>query len=237
MQVSQGQTMIQTVKRTFLEEGIRGFYSGMLTPLLFTGTVNMILFGLQMNLVEILKLEEISRIKDPKLFSSNTQLQMKSAIMSGFFISPIVTVMEGVKVRLQTSKNYKSPIDVIKKVYKESGFLNGIMRGWFGVALCRMSNYSYFGSFAFFTSYFDKLTYSTTVNKNSGTKALISIISGGMAGCCYWLSCYPIDVIKNTIQASPTANEGFTQCAKRIYKSYGKLKYLILKRTRKNYYY
>ncbi len=231
MQVMHGQSMLQTVKKTFTDEGIKGYYRGMSTPLVFTGTINMILFGMQMNLVEMIKIYEKSKQVDDSnasQLSSNTKLQMKAAIISGFFISPIVTVMEGVKVRLQTNKQYKSPIDVVKRVYKESGIRNGIMRGWVGVALCRMSNYSYFGAFAFFTTKFENMVSSKKQdgksNISSTTKAAISVLAGGMAGCCYWLSCYPIDVIKNTIQAGSTTypNETFTECAKRIYNTHGK---------------
>jgi len=30
-----------------------------------------------------------------------------------------------------------------------------------------------------------------------------AVVSGALAGVCYWLSCYPMDVIKNRIQAAP----------------------------------
>jgi hypothetical protein len=30
-----------------------------------------------------------------------------------------------------------------------------------------------------------------------------ALVAGGLSGFCYWLSCYPMDVIKNKIQAAP----------------------------------
>ena len=51
------------------------------------------------------------------------------------------------------------------------------------------------------------------------------MISGGVAGTCFWLSNYPIDVIKNRIQASPDVKpplyDGFVDCARKIYRKEG----------------
>ncbi len=48
-----------------------------------------------------------------------------------------------------------------------------------------------------------------------------SIAAGGLTGICYWLSCYPIDVIKNRIQAAPDRTppvyRGMGDAARAIY--------------------
>jgi len=53
---------------------------------------------------------------------------------------------------------------------------------------------------------------------------LASIAAGGCAGTSYWLSCYPIDVIKNRMQTAPIGNspyKGFMHCAQTIYQKEG----------------
>lgn len=32
---------------------------------------------------------------------------------------------------------------------------------------------------------------------------IASFLAGGSSGICYWLSCYPIDLVKNKMQAAP----------------------------------
>ena len=73
----------------------------------------------------------------------------------------------------------------------------------------------------------------------------VALVAGGLSGCCYWLSCFPIDVIKNRIQAvnyidqlldfciqknvfefqapdvNPPVYRSFSHAAKHIYKTEG----------------
>lgn len=53
-----------------------------------------------------------------------------------------------------------------------------------------MSNYAYFGSYAYIRTLFTP--------REDGKLAMgASVTAGGLAGICYWLSCYPFDVVKN----------------------------------------
>lgn len=75
-------------------EALRIFLTGMLTPLLMTGFVNSLLFGMQYNFVG-----EIARLRGhSRAVLSDTCL---AAVASGAIISIIVTPMEGIKARLQ----------------------------------------------------------------------------------------------------------------------------------------
>jgi solute carrier family 25 (mitochondrial carnitine/acylcarnitine transporter), member 20/29 len=81
---------------------------------------------------------------------------------------------------------------------------NGIYRGWLPVCLCRMSNYAYFGSYAFISNRLSEHIHGeSSAGKNKPLPMWAALVAGGSAGFCYWLSCYPIDVVKNKIQASP----------------------------------
>ena len=137
----------------------------------------------------------------------NVQDSMKAALISGALISVLVTPMEGIKARLQVQYStagsaYLGPLDCAQKVYKNLGLRNGIYRGWLPVCLSRMSNYSYFGSYAFISG-----ALANAVREEGQPDAPLppwaAVAAGGSAGVCYWLSCYPIDVVKNRIMAQP----------------------------------
>lgn len=207
------------VKQTLSKEGFRGLYKGMAAPLLATGVINSLLFGFQMNVAE-----SVARFKGRPDDKPELVDTMQAAIGSGLYISLFVAPMEGIKSRLQVQYNavgetakYSGPLDAVKKVYAEQGLTRGIYRGWFAVALCRMSNWAYFGGYA--------ATQAIMVPRfGTGPKGELplwaSLLSGGMAGVCYWLSCYPLDVIKARIQASPT-HEGFLSTVKTLYQTEG----------------
>lgn len=52
-----------------------------------------------------------------------------------------------------------------------------------------------------------------------------ALLAGGSAGFCYWLSCYPIDVVKARMQAAPDVSppvyKGMTHCFRTIYRQEG----------------
>lgn len=127
-------------------------------------------------------------------------------MFTGAGISVLVAPIEGIKARLQVQYNtgngaavYKGPVDCFKQVVRTLGVRKGLYRGWVPTCLSRMSNYAYFGPYEYFRRSFG-------MNRaNEGEKSLMqsmgaSIAAGGLAGICYWISCYPMDVIKNRIQ-------------------------------------
>ena len=198
---------IHCVTETIQHEGIRGLYKGMAAPLFATGGINSVLFGTQYSVVkEIIK-------RDGRTVAKTTD-HMKGALITGACISLLVTPMEGIKARLQvqystagtattttaaaagtttTAAVYKGPIDCAIKITRAQGLAKGLYRGWLPVVLARMSNYSYFGGQVFFSGL---IATAVSVNLEAGEKLPVgySLISGGLAGCTYWLSCYPLDV-------------------------------------------
>jgi solute carrier family 25 carnitine/acylcarnitine transporter 20/29 len=140
---------------------------------------------------------------------------MKGALITGAFISFLVTPMEGIKAKLQVQyaatssssgtggsaggaagaggRQYKGPVDCFLKVLRQQGLQKGIYRGWLPVVASRMSNYSYFGGQVFFSGL---IASGVGVQLDQGEQLPVgySLISGGLAGCTYWLSCYPLDV-------------------------------------------
>lgn len=200
------QGVVHCVKQTVKLEGFRGLYKGMSAPLFLTGGVNSVLFGMQFNFVT--ELAKRRAAVDGGAVKPQVEDSMKAALLSGFLISALVTPMEGIKARLQVQYSsssealYKGPWDCARKVYQELGLTRGIYRGWIPVCFSRMSNYSYFGSYALISASLADLT--RVEGQPAGPlPPWAAVIAGGSAGVCYWLSCYPMDVIKNRIMAQP----------------------------------
>jgi hypothetical protein len=89
----------------------------------------------------------------------------------------------------------------VTHIYRYSKLgVRGLYRGWVPTCLCRMSNYAYFGPYEYMKRKIAaKQTGTPTLTYKMGT----SVLAGATAGLCYWLSCYPMDVIKNRILAAP----------------------------------
>ena len=200
----------ECVKQTLRKEGIRGFYRGMAAPLAMTGSVNCLLFGLQFNFVAAL--ERFYGIEEGK---GTTVIAMQAAVLSGAIIPLVVTPMEGIKARLQVQyageklvagagTHYTGPIDCAKKVHANLGLWGGIYRGHLLVTACRMSNWSYFGGYALANQYLVPSNGAGGGNgDDKGRRAAATLLAGSFAGVSYWLSCYPLDVLKARIQAAP----------------------------------
>jgi solute carrier family 25 (mitochondrial carnitine/acylcarnitine transporter), member 20/29 len=229
--------VIDCVTKTVKHEGMRGLYKGMGAPLAMTGGINSILFGTQFNIVsEFVK----QRGGVPGEDKPTLQETMKAAVISGAFISIFVTPMEGVKARLQVQYNdgtissssnsskklnysYNGPIDCAKKVYRNVGIVKGIYRGWLTVTLSRMCNFSYFGGYFYISNALVKMV-NRDDNGNEPLPPWAAVCAGGSAGCCYWLTCYPIDVVKNKLMAQSDARpiyKSTTDCVKQIWKQEG----------------
>eukprot|EP00041_Stephanoeca_diplocostata_P021271 m.491295 g.491295 ORF g.491295 m.491295 type:complete len:347 (+) comp21784_c0_seq29:296-1336(+) len=194
--------VVDCVRTTVVHEGITGLYKGMSTPLVLTGMVNSLLFGMQYNIEH-----ELSKIagREGKPLLQDT---MQAAVLSGAAISIVVTPMEGIKARLQVqygsggAAKFQGPVDCARQVYRTIGMANGIYRGWLPVCISRMANFSYFGSYAFISKSLHK-KFHGEAHEGKKLPLTASILAGGSSGFCYWLTCYPVDVVKNKIMAAP----------------------------------
>lgn len=186
-----------------------------------TGIVNSVMFGVQGIAVRELLAAQGRAGEKPTPKDS-----AQAALVTGFVISSLVTPMEGIKSRLQvqyaSSKGaqlYTGPIDCVRKVYRQLGLFRGIYRGWVPVVFCRMSNWSYFGAYEFWKRFF------SGGEPNKKLPLAKAVLAGGLTGFCYWLSCYPMDVIKARIQAQPDTippkYAGIRDAARDIYRTEG----------------
>ena len=208
---------VHCVRETLAHEGVRGLYKGMAAPLFLTGGINSVLFGTQYSVVQ-----HIVQLDGRKV--ARTTDHMKGALVTGAAISVLVTPMERVKALLQvdyTKSRYRGPVDCALKITRQHGLQRGLYRGWFPVVISRMSNYAYFGGQAFFSG---SIAAFVGVNLEAGDKLPVgySLVSGGLAGCTYWLSCYPFDVVQNRMMAAEEGTyRGMVDCFRQILRAEG----------------
>ena len=194
VRMSSGQAGTSSVLRCLQDairnEGLLSMYKGVVPPLLLTGSINAVLFGTQAMLVR-------AQLQ-PGQATATIPQTMLAAVGSGFVMSIGVAPMEGVKARLQVSTEAgadRRMIPNILRIYRSLGITRGLYRGWVPTALCRMTNWAYFGPYALV---------SQKLNPD-GKKATIgtAVLAGSSAGVCYWSVVFPLAVIKNRIQAAP----------------------------------
>lgn len=219
---------LDCLRQTVQKEGPRALYNGVTPPLFMTGFINSALFGMQALVVQAIK-------ADPTK-PTTVQDTMKAAVITGFCISFLVQPMEAIKSRLQVQSSqggamhYHGPLQCCRSVVKELGLRQGLYRGWTLTALCRMSNYAYFGPYEYFRKQFG-MTSGASGDRTLAQSLGASVLCGSLTGICYWSSCYPLDVIKNRILAAPdvhppTYRNGL-HCAQLIYRTQGLRGFLV----------
>jgi len=188
--------LVQTVRK----EGILALYKGMAAPLIGIAGVNSLLFA--------------SYAVSKRIVSPFPQLSIgQTAVaggMAGAANAILASPVEMFKVRMQGQYGGKED-QRLRAVFAEvakDGFRRGIMRGYW-VTLAREIP-AYAGFYAAFE------TAKRRFQKSLGTTNLpvwALVASGSCGGVAYWLSCYPLDVIKSRVQLSKDAPRGFDYIA------------------------
>jgi len=192
-------------------EKIFGFYKGVASPLVGVSFVNSVLF--------------FSYGVTTRLLGGNDEKSGFKYFGAGCLTGAVTSLVEGpvdlfkAKMQVQYSKNnaaYRNTFDCAWKILRHYGLRNGVFQG-FGATVLRNipSNGAYF------------VVYESTKNKmtelGGGTPSAPGLLlSGGLAGVVYWLSCYPQDVIKSRMQTEPSdrTKRLYTSswdCAKKLY--------------------
>ncbi len=215
---------------TVRTEGVLSLYKGVTPPLIGTGVINALVFGLQGMFVSAVKARDGTHVAQAASLSQTAQ----AAMGTGAIISLVVTPIEGIKSRLQTQYHavgakagaatggvaggivgaaahpaplYTGPRSCIAYVLQHQG-VSGLYRGFLPVVFCRMSNYAYFGAYEFWKVVYARAVPPPSQAANSKTPPAptkaAAVFSGGMAGVSYWLSCYPMDAIKARMMAIHT---------------------------------
>ncbi|KAJ3554616.1 hypothetical protein NM688_g3014 [Phlebia brevispora] len=201
--------LMQTIRK----EGFFALYKGMASPLLGIAGVNSLLFAAY---------AESKRIVSPFPQLSIKQIALAGA-MAGAVNAILASPVEMFKVRMQGqygSKDDKRLRDVAREMWRDWGFRQGVMRGYWITVAREIPAYAGSDAILFFPHLklltvfnrfygayeFSKRQFSAKYGQQLPIWALLA--SGSTGGIAYWLSCYPLDVIKSRIQLRPTPPVG-----------------------------
>lgn len=210
------------------EDGLRGLYRGMSTPLVGIAPIFAICFwGYDVGQRLVRSLLDMRSGKDQYKYSEQELSLAAISAAGGFSALPTTLVMtptERIKVMLQTQTlqkgqpQFSGPIHVVRSIIGSDG-LRGAMKLYQGTlaTLCRDVP----GSVAYFAVYegvkrgLTHCFYSGGHQEGSGrakpTLPVFAILlAGGLAGMANWIVAIPADVIKSRIQANtgPTSLSG-----------------------------
>ncbi|TFK50901.1 mitochondrial carrier [Heliocybe sulcata] len=194
--------LMQTVRK----EGVLALYKGrMLSPLIGIAGVNSLLFaayGASKRIVSPfpeLSLKEIA-LAGAMAGAANAILASPGSVLTATF-----EIVEMFKVRMQGQ--YGGPSDkrlsvVAREMWKEWGFRQGVMRGYWVTVAREIPAYA-----GFYSAFeFSKRRFSHKYGQQVPVWALLA--SGSTGGIAYWLACYPLDVIKSRVQLRPIPPTG-----------------------------
>lgn len=181
--------------QTIRKEGFFALYKGMASPLLGIAGVNSLLFA--------------AYGASKRIISPFPQLSLKeiaaAGAMAGAANAVLASPVEMFKVRMQGQ--YGAATDqrlreVVREMWSEWGLRRGVMRGYWVTVFREIPAYA-----GFYTAFeFSKRKFAETHGSELPVWALLS--SGATGGIAYWLSCYPLDVVKSRIQQRSTPPTG-----------------------------
>ncbi|CAL4071602.1 unnamed protein product, partial [Meganyctiphanes norvegica] len=209
-------------KNTFKFEGVRGFYKGMGFPLLSTGGLNALFFGVYGN-----SLRYLSEGKEKPSFTDIFVAGCAGGVVQLVIACPVDLVK--IKMQMQTGgtkegawgskhyrTNYNGPMACLRDLFKQRG-LTGCYKGLNSMAWRDVP------SFGLYMIIYTAFIRSVSGKEENATPASL-VFCGGMAGALSWATILPLDVIKSRIQGDNPANpkyKGFWDCAMKSYRSEG----------------
>ncbi|KAJ7628231.1 mitochondrial carrier domain-containing protein [Mycena polygramma] len=181
------------IMQTVRKEGFFALYKGMASPLLGIAGVSSLLFasyGVSRRIISPFPLSL------PEIALAGSMAGAVNAILA----SPV----EMFKVRMQGQYGDKSDKRlrvVAREMWAQWGFRKGIMRGYWVTVAREIPAYAGIVAYEF-----SKRKFTAKYGEQLPVWALLA--SGSTGGIAYWLSCYPLDVIKSRIQLRETPPTG-----------------------------
>ncbi|OZJ06621.1 hypothetical protein BZG36_00379 [Bifiguratus adelaidae] len=219
---------LDCIKQTIQQEGVRGLYKGLTSPLIGSVMEAAALFVGYKHVQDMIRQatwtpEEKQRYshikKEDDLPPLSIQQLVLAGSMSGAFCSLILTPVELVKCKLQVQKEplvtevvpnarativYKGPLHVVSHVMKAEGLL-GFYRGHLATFIRETAGGAFwFGIYELACLQFVKRKQKQVGSTRTITKADLApwqlMSAGALGGMCYNFSIFPVDVIKSHMQ-------------------------------------
>lgn len=176
-------------KKTIHQNGVRGLYRGIASPLAGVGGINAVIFGVQGYTNKL--------FPDQNALSSHFYAGMCAGFAQSFICSPVE--LTKTLLQIQSDKGgpakYRGSFDCLRQIYKQHG-IRGIFKGQLVTIFRETPAFGvYFTSFEFFS----RLTSGAQTSADAGSGSIL--LSGGLAGMSSWFMSYPVDVIKSRLQS------------------------------------
>ncbi|GAA5795353.1 hypothetical protein HPULCUR_000709 [Helicostylum pulchrum] len=228
-------------KTTLKQEGLKGFFTGMSSPLVGSMVENAALFVgyrqvqriIRENSTSSQELERQKGLPEDELPPLSISQLVLAGGASGAMASMILTPVELVKCKLQVQiglqtvthgVKFTGPFHVMRHVFQSHG-LNGFYRGFVATLLREAGGGAFwFGTYeytcAHFIEYRQSKSDKTVLKKDLTPYELMA--AGALGGMAYNFSLYPVDVIKSHMQtdeqlATTSRQRSFVQTAKELY--------------------
>jgi solute carrier family 25 carnitine/acylcarnitine transporter 20/29 len=183
---------------TIKEEGFKGLYKGVQSPLLGMTLLNSALFLSYGQTKSFLQKDKNDILTIPQIFLAGGIV----GLIVSFIECPVDLFKSQLQVQYEGKIKYNGFLDCASKIIKNHG-IRGMYQGLGGTILRDVpANACYFGFYEW--SKRSMITTEKTVDDLPSWKLLLS---GGIGGIAYWSLTYPADVIKSTMQTDSTIKE------------------------------
>lgn len=207
-------------KHLIRQEGITGLYKGTLAPLLTVGTIGAIQFSTQEKTRSLLLESSNTHSKSEKYLAA-----FIGGIASAITSSPVVTIADHSKIKMQIQNSYSSSnripsplnkmlytssLEVIWKNQQKYGIASGVFHGYCAtLAQLTVSLGFYFMNYQLVKEYLSNKVISIKNNPLSSRKyqltnsemSIVNFVSGGISGAFSWFACFPLDTLKTRVQS------------------------------------
>ncbi|GMK58714.1 hypothetical protein CspeluHIS016_0601560 [Cutaneotrichosporon spelunceum] len=177
------------LRQTVRKEGVLALYKGMMSPLMGVAAVNSLLFTAY---------GTARRIVSPYPDLSIPQVMLAGS-MAGAANAILASPVEMFKIRMQGQyggAGDKKLSGVVRDMWQQYGFRNGIMRGYWITFIKEIPAYAgFYGCYEVVKRFWGRRFGGT---ENIPVWALL--VSGACGGVGYWLASYPLDIAKSRIQ-------------------------------------
>lgn len=201
--------MMSGMATIFREEGVRGFYKGVQSPLAGLSAINAIVFASYTKSKNLLRKDASDPLSIGQLFCAGA--------MVGTAVSLVEAPVDLFKSQLQVQyggsivPKYSGFFDCAKKITTTYG-IRGVFQGYSAAIVKIIPNYAaYFG--------FYEMSRRTFARGYGGNVDLLPapyvLAAGGIAGTLSWLVIYPLDVVKSKMQCDST------EPSQRVYRTLG----------------
>ncbi|OQR99750.1 mitochondrial carnitine/acylcarnitine carrier protein [Achlya hypogyna] len=178
-------SILQTFRSIAAKEGVRGFYKGMLSPIISNAPINAVVFAIYGQASRALAGD------DPLTPGQQYLAGALAGLAQVTFSAPA----ELVKIQMQvaTRASSQSSMQCAARIVRKYGVFKGLYHGW---QLTVLRDVPAFGSYFF--------TYEVAKDLLSGGKDASTttlLLAGGIAGSMSWVLTQPIDVLKTLAQS------------------------------------